>query len=82
MNPSAYEEDHLIPLALGGAPSDRRNLWPERYSGDDGARKKDRLERRLHTLVCAHVLDLATAQGAIASDWRSAYRTYVPARRR
>ena len=24
-----YEEDHLIPLALGGAPTDPRNLWPE-----------------------------------------------------
>jgi hypothetical protein len=25
----AYEEDHLIPLDLGGAPYDPRNLWPE-----------------------------------------------------
>ena len=24
-----YEEDHLIPLSLGGAPADGRNLWPE-----------------------------------------------------
>lgn len=24
-----YEEDHLIPLELGGAPADPRNLWPE-----------------------------------------------------
>ncbi len=23
-----YEEDHLIPLELGGAPADPRNLWP------------------------------------------------------
>jgi hypothetical protein len=26
---SAYEEDHLVPLGLGGAPYDPRNLWPE-----------------------------------------------------
>jgi hypothetical protein len=26
---SQYEEDRLIPLSLGGAASDRRNLWPE-----------------------------------------------------
>jgi hypothetical protein len=24
-----YEEDHLVPLGLGGAPYDPRNLWPE-----------------------------------------------------
>lgn len=29
---SSYEEDHLIPLELGGAPSDARNLWPEPYA--------------------------------------------------
>jgi hypothetical protein len=28
-SPSDYEEDHLIPLSLGGAPFDARNLWPE-----------------------------------------------------
>jgi len=25
----AHEEDHLIPLELGGDPRDLRNLWPE-----------------------------------------------------
>jgi hypothetical protein len=25
----SYELDHLIPLELGGAPADIRNLWPE-----------------------------------------------------
>ena len=24
-----YEYDHLVPLELGGAPNDPRNLWPE-----------------------------------------------------
>jgi len=24
-----YEEDHLIPLQLGGHPTDPKNLWPE-----------------------------------------------------
>ena len=24
-----YEEDHLVPLEVGGAPRDPRNLWPE-----------------------------------------------------
>ena len=28
-SPSNYEEDHFIPLELGGAPSNPKNLWPE-----------------------------------------------------
>src|SRR5207245_1550254 len=37
--PSAYEEDHLISLELGGAPRDPRNLWPEpRPRADEGDR--------------------------------------------
>src|SRR5438445_32968 len=28
-SPSNYEFDHLIPLELGGAPDDMKNLWPE-----------------------------------------------------
>src|SRR5581483_11898787 len=28
-DPHKFEEDHLIPLSLGGAPSDPNNLWPE-----------------------------------------------------
>ena len=27
--PSEYEEDHFIPLELGGAPRNPKNLWPE-----------------------------------------------------
>jgi hypothetical protein len=40
-NPRDYEEDHLIPLELGGSPTDPRNLWPEPYDTsipDGGAR--------------------------------------------
>jgi hypothetical protein len=37
---------------------------------------KDRLENRLHQMVCAGELDLTTAQQAIASDWIAAYKRY------
>lgn len=80
-----YEEDHLIPLELGGAPSDPRNLWPEPYSVSladgtpDGARVKDQLENKLRALVCGGTLPLATAQQAIATDWVRAWRTYMAA---
>lgn len=68
------EEDHLIPLALGGAPSDSRNLWPQPGGIPN---KKDALEQRLYRLVCAGKVPLAEAQQAIAGDWPSAYRRWV-----
>ena len=73
--PSAYEEDHLISLQLGGNPLDPKNLWPEPYAGV-GARKKDVVETALKRLVCAGTLKLADAQKAIL-DWPTAYKKYV-----
>jgi hypothetical protein len=45
---------------------------------------KDRIENRLHALVCSGVVSLATAQHAIARNWWVAYNTYkaAPAPRR
>ena len=55
--------DHLVPLELGG--SNRiANLWPEPLDSEWNADAKDRLERRLHRLVCSGQLDLSTAQKA------------------
>jgi hypothetical protein len=74
-----YEEDHLISLELGGSPTSELNLWPEPYHTTDGARVKDTIENKLHSLVCSGTLSLATAQHAIATNWWSAYLTYVGA---
>ena len=73
--PSAYEEDHLISLQLGGDPSDPKNLWPEPYAGN-GARKKDVTETALKRLVCDGTIKLVDAQKAIL-DWPTAYKKYV-----
>jgi hypothetical protein len=75
----AYEEDHLIPLELGGAAADQRNRWPEPREPADGwgADRKDDLERVLHGLVCAGRLPLALTQRTIARDWIAAYRQFV-----
>jgi hypothetical protein len=71
-----YELDHLITPALGGT-SDRRNLWPERYSSRVwNARVKDELEDLLPQLVCERKVPLATAQRDIASNWIAAYKKY------
>jgi hypothetical protein len=74
-----FEEDHLIPLSLGGAPADARNLWPQPRQAADGwtAGKKDRLENALHARVCAGAVPLAQAQQAMARDWTAAYILYV-----
>jgi hypothetical protein len=71
-----YEEDHLIPLELGGDGYAAGNLWPEPYAGSAGARAKDRLENALHRLVCDGQLGLRAAQQAIASNWYTAYQIY------
>jgi hypothetical protein len=61
-----YEYDHLIPLELGGAVNDPRNLWPEPGGSPN---PKDSVENALHDMVCAGEMPLATAQRIIASGW-------------
>jgi hypothetical protein len=61
-----YEYDHFIPLELGGATNDRRNLWPE-PGGSPNA--KDVVEDRLNRAVCDGQMTLAHAQRAIATNW-------------
>ncbi|MGA9600836.1 MAG: hypothetical protein WBS22_11410 [Methylocystis sp.] len=66
---SRFELDHVIPLALGGAPDDPRNLrlepWPE-------ADRKDGVEACLAHAVCAGRISLNEARRRIWKDWRAA----------
>ena len=57
--PSAFQEDHLISLELGGNPTDPRNLWPEPYPR---ASAVDRIENELNHSVCSKSITLADAQ--------------------
>lgn len=68
-SPSNYELDHLIPLEIGGAPSDVRNLWPESHYTTPNSYDKDTLENYLHKQVCSGTIDLQTAQNEIATNW-------------
>jgi hypothetical protein len=75
--PADYEEDHLISLELGGSPKDPRNLWPEPYAPDAGAKQKDVVENYLHERVCSGAMTLDEAQRVIVTDW---YRVYLEVR--
>lgn len=66
---SGYEEDHLIPLELGGAPSNPENLWPEPGASPN---PKDRVEDALNAAVCDGRLRLTVAQHEIATNWIAA----------
>jgi len=79
-SPSHYQEDHLVPLELGGAPRDRRNLWPEPNEvtlpdgSQIGSKEKDDLEDVLHAKVCDGEMALSDAQLAMAHDWIAAWQ--------
>lgn len=70
-----YEIDHLISLELGGNNA-IANLWPELNDHPPGfLNSKDRLENKLHSLVCKGTLPLVTAQHLIATDWVAEYHS-------
>ena len=71
VSPRDYELDHIVPLDLGGAPLDLRNVRLQPRAGACHAHMKDDLERRLSIMVCAGDLTLKGAQHEIATDWRA-----------
>ena len=72
-----YEVDHLISLELGGS-NDIKNLWPQSYETQPwNAHVKDKLENKLHEMICSGQMPMKDAQDAIAKDWISAYCKYV-----
>ncbi|HUY29678.1 MAG TPA: HNH endonuclease signature motif containing protein [Acidimicrobiales bacterium] len=68
-----YEVDHVVPLELGGNNS-IENLWPEPNDHPPGyLNSKDKLENRLHALVCDRRVALVAAQRMISRDWVAEY---------
>jgi hypothetical protein len=70
---SALEIDHIVSLELGGS-NEPANLFPERADARPGYRAKDKLENRLHDLVCAGDIKLRDARRQIAGDWQKLYK--------
>jgi hypothetical protein len=69
----SMEIDHIVSLELGGS-NDIANLFPEPGSGAADYHAKDRLENRLHELVCGGGMRLRAVQQSIARDWVGLYR--------
>lgn len=68
-SPKLYEEDHLIPLELGGSPDSVKNLWAEPAPSPN---KKDDVEYALNRSVCNGSMTLSEAQHRIATNWTTA----------
>jgi hypothetical protein len=67
------EEDHRMPLELGGAPSDSSNLSPEEPASPN---PKDQDETSLRDQVCAGQLSLTAAQTQLRDRWLLAWPGY------
>jgi hypothetical protein len=67
--PAGVEEDHLIPLTLGGCPTCEKNLWPQPRDGEHAAAEKDKCEVRTNKLMCEGKFSLKAAQSGIAHNW-------------
>jgi hypothetical protein len=70
---SDYEEDHFIPLEIGGSPDSAANLWPEPYQNPFGSYEKDGVENYLHSQVCSGKMTLSDAQNQIVANWETIY---------
>lgn len=71
----SYEYDHFVPLELGGATNDPRNLWPEPGASPN---PKDAVEDELRRAVCDGQLSLGQAQRDIVTNWVSLTRRPPP----
>ncbi|MGB0097700.1 MAG: hypothetical protein WBP81_34835, partial [Solirubrobacteraceae bacterium] len=65
-SPGDYEYDHFVPLELGGATNDPRNLWPESGASPN---PKDTVENELRQKVCDGQITLVEAQREIVTNW-------------
>jgi hypothetical protein len=78
LTPRSYgntlEIDHIVSLELGGS-NDPANLFPEKVNANPGYHVKDRLENKLHQLVCQGKRYLPTVQKQIAKNWEALYKS-------
>lgn len=66
----AWEEDHFVPISLGGSPADPKNLSPQPFPE---AHYKDTVEWDLYHRMCKGEITLGEAQKMI-QDWEGYYQ--------
>jgi hypothetical protein len=71
-SPADYEEDHRLPLELGGDPRAPHNLTPEPHSSSSG---KDQDENVFRHRVCSGE-PLKQAQSEFVAKWLSPWPAY------
>lgn len=71
-----FEADHRVPLSIGGAPLDPRNIWLQPWERP-GAHEKDQLELLVHRRVCNGSMTLEQGRAVFLGDWWAAYRRLV-----
>jgi hypothetical protein len=67
------EIDHIVSLELGGS-NDIANLFPEKRDVSPRYKVKDKLENKLHDLVCDGKFTLRSVRQPIASNWQKLYK--------
>jgi hypothetical protein len=74
--PADYKMDHLVPLCVGGHPTDPRNLWAQAIAGDVWTdRAKDELEGSVCRMLCRGEMSLEEGQKLFLApaDWTKSY---------
>lgn len=67
----------MIPLSLGGHPTDAKNIWPQPLVAKWSARRKDYLEDVITRKVCKGEMSLTEAQDIFRTNWIEGYKKYI-----
>ena len=74
-----YEWDHRISLTVGGS-NHISNMILQSYLGKCNAHNKDKLEVRLHSLICHDKVAVIDAQELLYNRWEDGYKQYINAK--
>ena len=78
-DPAKYVVDQLIPIDVGGNPTDARNLWPQAVSAGWNVAAKNKLETYVNREVCSGHMKLAQGQAIFKRNWVEVFHLYCGA---
>ena len=74
-----YVEDHVIPVEVGGHPTDAKNQWPQSVGDKWNAATKDKLEEYVNREVCSGRMTLKEGQSVFQKGWVDVFHVYCGA---